>query len=96
MTRPMPERFRLECLVDLGDGWARLPEPGDEVYRFHLRKLDLRLAWMDEVALLREAGTLSYWGPDDVEIESMVVPGPAPAQAEEPDPRQLTLPIEAA
>lgn len=89
----MPERFKLKDLVDLGDGWARLPIPGEELYRFRLLALDLRLPWMDEVALLREVGAFSCCQAEAVLIETMVVPGPA--QAEEPDPRQLALPIEA-
>lgn len=39
-----------------------------------------------------EAALMGCWSAEDVLIESMVVPGPA--QAEEPDPRQLALPIE--
>lgn len=78
----MSERFKLIDLVDLGAGVARFAEPGEELYRFVLLALNRRLLWMTEQRLLAEAGsgTLSCWGPGDVAIETMVVPGPAPAQ----------------
>lgn len=88
----MPERFKLIDLVDLGAGVARFAEPGEELYRFRLLALDRAMPWMTEARMPEEAALMGCWSAEDVLIESMVVPGPA--QAEEPDPRQLALPIE--
>lgn len=74
-------RFRRDDLVDLGDGWLRLPEPGEELFRFLV--WDRTSPWMEE----RRLAELELLAP----IESIVVPGPRPADA--PDPRQLELPI---
>lgn len=99
--RPPHPRFRLADLVDLGNGWARLPEPGEEVYRFVLLALDRAMPWMSEARMLEEATLMGCWQAEDVVIESMIVPVRRKDTAElvateKPDPRQLALPIEAA
>lgn len=86
MTRPMSERFRLDELVHLDDGWARLPIAGEELFRLVAGGFGAT-PWIVEDQLSEIEGI------PGMAVESMVVPGPA--QAEEPDPRQLTLPIEA-
>lgn len=78
-------RFRLDELVDLGDGWVRLPESGEELFRIVLAGIPWA-RWFQEHDLARfEFGTMQ------VDIESMVVPDQAAAAPRVVD--QLELPL---
>lgn len=79
-------RFRVADLVDLGNGYARFAEPGEELFRIIVAGCPYA-RWMTEGDLAE----LELYGMP-AEVESMVAPG-RPA-VERPDPRQMELPLE--
>lgn len=62
-------RFLLDDLVELGDGWARHAEPGEELFR--LRHPFGETRWMPEDVLVDIISRLSFPG---LTVECMVAP----------------------
>lgn len=90
-------RFRLDELVDLGDGWFRRMRAGEELFLVTIAlpgsKWSCPLSRWVEFGRLPEVAALA--GEDDmsrtISISTMVVPARQRPGAQ-PDPRQLELP----
>lgn len=93
-------RFRMDEVVDLGDGWFRAMRPGEELFEVTITLpgggfTGALSRWVEE----RRLGELAArCGADDmsrlISINSMVVPRRRPkAPGMALDPRQLALPL---